>query len=102
MPTVPECANVHLDAVEHGHRIVFLHALEGPAGQATASGSPLAGIPGRSDPRFKRRLRALEGRGDRRRPAGRASSPPWLPEAGGRAAVAPGAQRARADIDPIH
>src|SRR6266581_4782992 len=24
----PECANVHLDAVEHGHRIVFLHAVE--------------------------------------------------------------------------
>jgi DNA mismatch repair protein MutS len=29
---LPECANVHLDAVEHGHRIVFLHAVEeGPA-----------------------------------------------------------------------
>ena len=31
----PELANVHLDAVEHGDRIVFLHAVEeGPANQS--------------------------------------------------------------------
>ncbi|MDR1854782.1 MAG: DNA mismatch repair protein MutS, partial [Azoarcus sp.] len=31
----PECANVHLGAVEHGHGIVFLHAVEeGPASQS--------------------------------------------------------------------
>ncbi|MBP8898835.1 MAG: DNA mismatch repair protein MutS, partial [Sulfuritalea sp.] len=31
----PVCANVHLDAVEHGHKIVFLHAVEeGPASQS--------------------------------------------------------------------
>jgi DNA mismatch repair protein MutS len=37
----PECANVHLDAVEHNHGIVFLHALEeGPPARATGSKSP--------------------------------------------------------------
>ncbi|MCC0017433.1 MAG: DNA mismatch repair protein MutS, partial [Rhodobiaceae bacterium] len=43
----PECANVHLDAVEHGHRIVFLHAVEdGPASQSYGiEVAALAGIP---------------------------------------------------------
>ena len=60
----PECANVHLDAVEHGHRIVFLHALEeGPASQSYGiEVAALAGIPAPVVRDAKRRLRALENR----------------------------------------
>ncbi len=60
----PECANVHLDAVEHGHRIVFLHALEeGPASQSYGiEVAALAGIPAAVIRDAKRRLRALENR----------------------------------------
>jgi DNA mismatch repair protein MutS len=58
----PECANVHLDAVEHGHRIVFLHALEdGPASQSYGiEVAALAGIPGPVIRDARRRLRTLE------------------------------------------
>ncbi|MFY9327710.1 MAG: DNA mismatch repair protein MutS [Georgfuchsia sp.] len=43
----PECANVHLDAIEHGKRIVFMHAVEeGPASQSYGIHvAALAGIP---------------------------------------------------------
>jgi len=60
----PECANVHLDAVEHGHRIVFLHALEeGPASQSYGiEVAALAGIPASVIRDAKRRLRSLENR----------------------------------------
>ncbi|NMG49036.1 DNA mismatch repair protein MutS [Azoarcus communis] len=60
----PECANVHLDAVEHAHRIVFLHALEeGPASQSYGiEVAALAGIPAPVIREAKRRLRALENR----------------------------------------
>ncbi|QDF99741.1 DNA mismatch repair protein MutS [Azoarcus sp. DD4] len=60
----PECANVHLDAVEHAHRIVFLHALEeGPASQSYGiEVAALAGIPAAVIRDAKRRLRALENR----------------------------------------
>ncbi|MBN8441706.1 MAG: DNA mismatch repair protein MutS [Thauera sp.] len=60
----PECANVHLDAIEHGHRIVFLHALEeGPASQSYGiEVAALAGIPAPVIRDAKRRLRALENR----------------------------------------
>ena len=60
----PECANVHLDAVEHGHRIVFLHAVEdGPASQSYGiQVAALAGIPGAVIRDAKRRLAALENR----------------------------------------
>jgi len=60
----PECANVHLDAVEHGHRIVFLHALEeGPASQSYGiEVAALAGVPGSVIRDARRRLRALENR----------------------------------------
>jgi len=58
----PECANVHLDAVSHGHSIVFLHAVEdGPASQSYGiEVAALAGIPGSVVREAKRRLRALE------------------------------------------
>jgi len=60
----PECANVHLDAVEHGHTIVFLHAVEeGPASQSYGiQVAALAGIPGSVIRDAKRRLRQLENR----------------------------------------
>jgi DNA mismatch repair protein MutS len=60
----PECANVHLDAVEHGHRIVFLHALEdGPASQSYGiEVAALAGIPSPVIRDARRRLRTLENR----------------------------------------
>ena len=60
----PEVANVHLDAVEHAHRIVFLHAVEeGPASQSYGiEVAALAGIPGAVIRDAKRRLRALENR----------------------------------------
>ncbi|MFN3984239.1 MAG: DNA mismatch repair protein MutS [Rhodocyclaceae bacterium] len=60
----PECANVHLDAVEHGHRIVFLHAVEeGPASQSYGiEVAALAGVPGSVIRDARRRLRALENR----------------------------------------
>jgi DNA mismatch repair protein MutS len=59
-----ECANVHLDAVEHGHAIVFLHAVEeGPASQSYGiQVAALAGIPGSVIRDAKRRLRQLENR----------------------------------------
>jgi DNA mismatch repair protein MutS len=60
----PECANVHLDAVEHAHKIVFLHALEeGPASQSYGiQVAALAGIPGSVVRDAKRRLMQLENR----------------------------------------
>ena len=58
----PECANVHLDAVEHGHSIVFMHAVEeGPASQSYGiQVAALAGIPGTVVRDAKRRLAQLE------------------------------------------
>ncbi|WP_425584658.1 DNA mismatch repair protein MutS [Viridibacterium curvum] len=60
----PECANVHLGAVEHGHSIVFLHAVQdGPASQSYGiEVAALAGIPPAVVRDAKRRLRALESR----------------------------------------
>jgi len=59
-----ECANVHLDAVEHGRSIVFLHAVEeGPASQSYGiEVAALAGIPASVVREAKRRLRQLENR----------------------------------------
>ncbi len=59
-----ECANVHLDAVEHGERIVFLHAVEeGPASQSYGiQVAALAGMPAAVIRDARRRLRQLESR----------------------------------------
>jgi DNA mismatch repair protein MutS len=59
-----ECVNVHLDAVEHGRSIVFLHAVEdGPASQSYGiEVAALAGVPGSVIRDAKRRLRQLENR----------------------------------------
>lgn len=60
----PECVNVHLDAVEHGHRIVFLHAVEeGPASQSYGiEVAALAGVPAAVIREARKRLRTLESR----------------------------------------
>jgi DNA mismatch repair protein MutS len=59
-----EIANVHLDAVEHKDRIVFLHALEdGPASQSYGlQVAALAGVPGAVIRSARRYLQALEHR----------------------------------------
>ncbi|HRE15917.1 MAG TPA: DNA mismatch repair protein MutS, partial [Rhodocyclaceae bacterium] len=60
----PMLANVHLDAVEHNDRIVFLHALEeGPANQSYGiQVAALAGIPATVVRTAKKQLRELEQR----------------------------------------
>jgi len=60
----PVCANVHLDAVEHGHKVVFLHALEeGPASQSYGvQVAALAGMPASVVREARRRLVLLENR----------------------------------------
>src|SRR5690606_27306000 len=57
-----EAANVHLDAVEHKDRIVFLHALEeGPASQSDGlQVAALAGVPGTVIRAARRHLHLLE------------------------------------------
>ncbi len=59
-----ECANVHLDAIEHGNSIVFMHAVEpGPASQSYGiQVAALAGVPPAVLREAKRRLVALENR----------------------------------------
>jgi DNA mismatch repair protein MutS len=66
LTTLPEehlgIANVHLDAVEHGERIVFMHAVrEGPANQSYGlQVAALAGVPRAVIERARTRLRELE------------------------------------------
>ena len=57
-----QAANVHLDAVEHGHGIVFLHKVEeGPASQSYGlQVAQLAGIPRSVVSSAKRKLAQLE------------------------------------------
>jgi DNA mismatch repair protein MutS len=58
----PGIANVHLDAVEHGERIVFLHSVrDGPANQSYGlQVAALAGVPAAVIERARARLRELE------------------------------------------
>jgi DNA mismatch repair protein MutS len=58
----PGIANLHLDAVEHGETIVFLHAVrEGPANQSYGlQVAALAGVPKDIIQRARQRLRELE------------------------------------------
>ncbi|MDO8958624.1 MAG: DNA mismatch repair protein MutS [Rhodocyclaceae bacterium] len=60
----PACANVHLDAIEHGQSVVFLHAVEaGPASQSYGiQVAALAGVPPAVLREAKRRLLELENR----------------------------------------
>ncbi len=92
----PECANVHLSAVEHGQTIVFLHALEeGPANQSYGiQVAALAGIPAGVIRDAKRRLTALENR-----EAGQGDGQPDLFSAPIAEAKANPALEALADLD---
>jgi DNA mismatch repair protein MutS len=70
---LPACANVHLDATEHGERLVFLHAVkEGPANQSYGlQVAQLAGVPRPVVDDARRYLAELE----RRAQSMRAASP---------------------------
>ncbi|MHB8811884.1 MAG: DNA mismatch repair protein MutS [Steroidobacteraceae bacterium] len=64
---VEGCANVHLDATEHGDGIVFLHAVkEGPASRSYGlQVAQLAGVPRDVVAQARRYLEALEAQRDR-------------------------------------
>jgi DNA mismatch repair protein MutS len=59
---LPACANVHLDATEHGDRLVFLHAVkDGPASRSYGlQVAQLAGVPAAVIVRARRHLQRLE------------------------------------------
>jgi DNA mismatch repair protein MutS len=59
---LPGCANVHLDAAEHGRELIFLHAVrEGPANQSYGLHvAELAGVPREVIARARGYLRQLE------------------------------------------
>ena len=56
------CANVHLDATEHGERLIFMHRVkDGPANQSYGlQVASLAGVPATVIRRAKKYLRELE------------------------------------------
>jgi len=64
---LPACANVHLDATEHGEKLVFLHAVkEGPANQSYGlQVAALAGVPGPVIKRARTYLAQLESQRER-------------------------------------
>ena len=68
---LPACANVHLDATEHGDRLVFLHAVkDGPANQSYGlQVARLAGVPAGVVTEARRYLAELERRDHGSRPA---------------------------------
>jgi DNA mismatch repair protein MutS len=78
----PGIANVHLDAIEHGASIVFLHALrEGPANQSYGLAvAALAGVPLGVIARARGRLRELEEAARRHAEAGAVQLSLFLPE----------------------
>ena len=59
---LPACANVHLDATEHGDKLVFLHAVkDGPASRSYGlQVAQLAGVPAAVIQRARRFLQQLE------------------------------------------
>ena len=88
-----QVANVHLDAVEHKDRIVFLHAVEeGPANQSYGlQVAQLAGVPGSVIRAARRRLMDLETQRTRSEPAARSLR---RHRASSRNAAGPAARRA--------
>jgi DNA mismatch repair protein MutS len=78
----PGIANVHLDAVEHGPAIVFLHSLlEGPANQSYGLAvAALAGVPPGVITRARGRLRELEDAARRHAEQGAVQLSLFLPE----------------------
>jgi DNA mismatch repair protein MutS len=68
---LPACANVHLDASEHGGKLVFMHAVrEGPANQSYGlQVAALAGVPPAVIRRAREFLHRLESQSARERAA---------------------------------
>ncbi len=93
-------ANVHLDAVEHGDSIVFLHAVrEGPANQSYGlQVAALAGVPQAVIKRARKRLGELEDGGAAAR---RTASGPTAPVRDRRATLIPGAREPAGDSIPM-
>ncbi len=69
---LPACANVHLDATEHGDRLVFMHTVkEGPASQSYGlQVAALAGVPRAVIQRARGYLQQLEAQSVAQRAAG--------------------------------
>lgn len=78
--TYPAIRNAHLDAIEHGDSIVFLHALkDGPADRSYGLHvAALAGVPQGVIAQARARLGVLE-RNDLTRSAAGAAEPPQMP-----------------------
>ncbi|MGC1730109.1 MAG: DNA mismatch repair protein MutS [Steroidobacteraceae bacterium] len=72
------CANVHLDATEHGDGIVFLHAVkDGPASRSYGlQVAQLAGVPRQVIAEARQYLETLEAQRDRAAPGGAAPGAP--------------------------
>src|SRR5579863_7850605 len=98
---VPGCANVHLDATEHGEGIVFLHAVkEGPANRSYGlQVAQLAGVPATVISDARRYLEHLESERDRQRALG--DSQPQLPLFAAAPAAAPAAPPSVAAPDAL-
>jgi DNA mismatch repair protein MutS len=92
-----DAANVHLDAVEHKDRIVFLHAVEdGPASQSYGlQVAALAGVPGSVIRVARRHLQELEHRSLAQGPQTDLFAAPPAPEPPTHPAI-----DALADVDP--
>jgi DNA mismatch repair protein MutS len=111
---VDGCANVHLDATEHGDDIVFLHAVkEGPASRSYGlQVAQLAGVPRDVIGQARRYLEALESQRDRLDGAGNnqlplfaAAAPPEAPPGPLRealAALAPDEMTPKAALDAVY
>ena len=96
-------ANVHLDAVEHGDALVFMHAVkEGPANRSFGlQVAALAGLPKTTVAQARRRLAELEQRGRESHAAGMAPQALDSPQQIGLFAAAPSAaMEALAALDP--
>jgi DNA mismatch repair protein MutS len=65
------CANVHLDATEHGDQLIFMHAVkDGPANQSYGlQVARLAGVPGPVIRRARKYLHSLEQQSQHQRAA---------------------------------
>lgn len=96
-------ANVHLDAVEHGDRLVFMHAVkDGPANRSFGlQVAALAGLPKSTVAQARRRLAELEQRGGESHASQMAPQALDAPQQFGLFAAAPSAaQDALAALDP--
>lgn len=69
---MPNCANVHLDATEHGKKLVFLHSVKaGPANQSYGlQVAALAGVPSTVIKQARRYLASLEAARDQHQDGG--------------------------------